>query len=534
MMSVSVKARMAFALFPSLFLAAILCAFPKAPPAQAQTKPARSTPSLGGQLSSLYKKVGAHFWRGENLLSSQTSSRAERNALLAKPLPESNLAYREYSQCADSAEAFLKLADENKITNWMLDPVLYFGGLAHFTLGSYSRAGELLGRLSPEYRREVYINDRFAPDPEFSVPTQPGVSKLLFYTFLQSLPAKPADASAALQQVAAEGLKTLSLQREYANSLANRKNVQSRRVFDERIFGGQPDQIRAAALPPTLQLVESAWDALLPAATAKNAVALRDYLRGLRGENILAGSTPDAPLAELAARKLPAVDARVVQIYFAQAQSLLKANNFDDARKKYRQIIAEYPDTTSAQKAEHQFPAVTHLAVAFYKTEGQKHFQTVNQVGQPQTKSREYFEKLLKEDPNSDFALYYHSRALATENKIGQALKELQSFDKKHAQSPLRASALFLHGFLLASQKPPNYKQALALMDEVAKTYPQSEEAPEALFYGATYLAWQSRFGEAIARLQQLEKYPDSIRHKWAKSFSAYLQEKQKTGASWP
>jgi hypothetical protein len=61
---------------------------------------AQSTPGLESQLTSHYKAAGAHFWRGENLLSAQTSSRAERNALLVAPLPASHAAYREYSQCA--------------------------------------------------------------------------------------------------------------------------------------------------------------------------------------------------------------------------------------------------------------------------------------------------------------------------------------------------------------------------------------------------------------------------------------------------
>jgi TolA-binding protein len=274
-------------------------------------------------------------------------------------------------------------------------------------------------------------------------------------------------------------------------------------------------------------LLQRAWDALLPRATKKNPLAAREFLRAV-------GSTPGAKLTALATNALFAVDARVTQLYFAQAQSLLKAHNFGGARNKYQQIIREYPDTSAAQKAQNQFPAVTRLAVAHYKAEGAKNFQPVNHIGKPQTKSREYFARLLKEDPNSDYALYYHSRALATENKIGQALKQLETFDQKHRKSPLRASALFLRGFLLASQKPPDYKTAVALMDEVAKKYPKSDEAPEALFYAGSYLAWQSRFGEAIERLQQIEKYPKSIRHKWTKSFIAYLQEKQKSGGQWP
>jgi TolA-binding protein len=486
-----------------------------------------STPTLGAQLSPLYEAVGAHFWRAEDLLSSQTATRTQRDALLGAPLPESHPAHREYSRCAAAADAFLKLADEHHVRNWMLDPVLYFGGLAHFTLGNYARAALLFARLSPDYKRAVYINDRDPINPELAIPTQPGISKLLFYCRLQALPQNPADALAALKAITLQAGSTLQVQSDYAHWLANRKNRHARRAFDEKHFGGQPDQVRASALPSTPALLQSAWETLLPPATKKNPLAVRDYLRQL-------GSAPDPGLAALAANALFAVDARVTQLYFAQAQNLLKARNFNGAREKYRQIIAEYPDTPAARKAQAQFPAVTRAAVAYYKAEGQKNFQPVNHIGQPQTKSREYFARLLKEDPNSDYALYYHSRALATENKIGPALAELKSFGTKHPQSPLRPAALFLRGFLLASQKPPDYKNAVALMDEVAKKYPDSEAAPEALFYAGSYLAWQSRFGEAIQRLQQIEKYPKSIRHKWAPPFIAYLQEKQQSGGQWP
>lgn len=331
-----------------------------------------------------------------------------------------------------------------------------------------------------------------------------------------------------MQQITTEALKTLTAQQEYAFALANKRSIHDRRDFVESEFGGEPDQIRAAALPGTAVLIETAWDKVLEGAIRKNARGTRDYLRSL------AAPGGNAQLAMLASAKLKGLDARIIRSYFAQAQSLLKANNFDKARAKYRQIIAEYPDTPDARRAEAQFPKVTQLAVKFYKAEGEKHFQPAKQVGVPQTKSREYFEKLLKEDPNSDFALYYYSRALATENKLPQALAQIRRFETNHPNSPLRASALFLQGFLLASGSKPDYKRAVTLMDRVAKEFPQSDEAPEALFYAGTYLAWQNQFPQAIARLSQVDNYPKSRRYKWAKPLAERLQQKLKDGTQWP
>lgn len=109
------------------------------------------------QLSLEYQSVGNHFWKAKNQLKKQTPT---FRTLLAVPLAKNNPAYIEYSRVIISADAFLKIADENNIQTWMIDPVLYFGGLAHFTLGNYSQAAEMFARLSPDYKRNVYINDR--------------------------------------------------------------------------------------------------------------------------------------------------------------------------------------------------------------------------------------------------------------------------------------------------------------------------------------------------------------------------------------
>ena len=168
--------RSRFGLRSLIFLAVFLAAFGGAPASLA----AQSTPGLASRLAKQYRATGAHFWRAENLLSAQTASREERDAvlaaLLAALLPAVHPALWEYSHSVAAADAFLKLSGEHKIHNWMLDPVLYFGGLAHFTLRNYVRAAELFARLSPDYKRDVYINDRDLPNPDFSISTKPGIS----------------------------------------------------------------------------------------------------------------------------------------------------------------------------------------------------------------------------------------------------------------------------------------------------------------------------------------------------------------------
>jgi tetratricopeptide (TPR) repeat protein len=535
----------------TIFLAACAVAYCFAPPSANG-----STPALGAQLSSLYKVVGASFWRGENLLNAQTASRDERDALLVQPLPENNPAHREYSQCAHSADEFLKLADENKIWNWMLDPVLYFGGLAHFTLGNYARAQQLLSRLAPEYKRDIYINDRDPINPDLSIPTRPGVAKLLFYCRLKTFPKMPADALAALKQVTAEAGSTLQIQREYANFLANRKSLHARRAFDEKQFGGQPDQVRASALSSTPDLLASAWQTLLPPATKKNILATRDFLRGLIAEGgssprvpasplprvpasplprvpasplpriSQVGSTPDAPLALLAAAQLPAIDALIVKTYFAQAQSLLKANNFQGARAKYKQIIAEYPDTPDARKAEGELPKIVPVEVQFYRAEGDSNFKPKTHVGIPQTKAREAYAKMLTADrdgPQADYALLHLGRAYGTEGKFREAIAQLRALGKAQPDSEQAPQAAFLIGFYLGAQK--QYGAAITQLDKAATYYAKSPFAAESLWFAAYFSLLHHQPQKGLAFLERLQKYPDSPRFRHIPELAQLLRE---------
>jgi len=349
-----------------------------------------STPAFAAQLSAQYRIVGASFWRGENLLSAQIETLPDRNTLLASPIAADSIAGLEYSRAASGADLFLKLADENNITSWTRDEVIYFGALSHYTIGNYARAAELFALLSPDYKRNVYINDRDRPNPEYAVPTRPGISKLLFYARLKSLLAtsadRPDDALAALQDITREALSTLGAQREYALYLANRPIIHDRRTWSESIFGGQPDQRRAGALPPTLQLVEAAWDTLLEKAVQRNAKATRDFLRGL--------STPDAPLSKLAIYKLQTIDALIIKAYFAEAQNLMDGKNFDGAWAKYRQIMAEYLESEAAKRAEDELPKIVPIAVSYFKEQGDTNWQPDDQPGVPQSQAREFYQRM--------------------------------------------------------------------------------------------------------------------------------------------
>jgi TolA-binding protein len=495
-----------------------------------------STAEVYQRLATSYYIVRTWFWKSENGLraeafdETQDWSRAERLAFFAAPLEKSDLLYPGYKKAAIAADKYIALADQYQLQPDGLARMIYLSAVAHLSCGEYDQALKLFVRLNhddPDFKREQYRGDSYPPDPSASIMVQASVAKLIFVLKLWSLPKNPRDPWATLQQVTHDALAALSAQQPSTPWGASLSTTGSPPTFDESRFGGEPDQLRASALPSTLLLVEQAWEYLIPRALAQaGAVQLRQFLQSC--------SQPDSPLEKIGIRYRSGLDAKIIAGYFAEAQRLVAAHNFDGARQKYSQISREYAGTEAATRAEAALPGIKTQAVAWYQSEGTKSFQPVNKPGVAQSKSRVAFANLLKEDPNSDVGAYYLARSLATENKFDQALAYLRDFEKKHPNSPLRSAALFQQGFLLASRKKPDYTQAVQIMDRVAKEYPSSKEAPEALFYAGTYLAWQSRFPEAIAHLSQIEKYPKSGRSKWSKTFIAYLQQKVKDGTKWP
>ena len=455
------------------------------------------------------------FWRAENTLQSQIESPADVARLFA-PLAADNPLRAEYSRAALAADGFIQLADANKTQNRMRPEVLYLGGLAKFSTGDNAGALQLLERLQaeyPDYKRDQYVNDRDNLNPEYSVPAAPGVSKLVFYLRLQVALKDAPDAFGALRQITQEALNTLAAQREYSRLVASRSDKYNTYYFQESSFGSQPDQLRAAALPSTPALVETAWDALIEKSLhPAGAQALREWLRGL--------SAPDAPLANAAIYRLATIDQLIIKQYFAQAQQLLNEKNFDGARASYRQIMAEYSGSDAADQAEAALPGIVPVAVAYYKEEGEKNFRAAepNQFGVPQTKSREYFEKMYKEEPkglHADEALYWWSRAVGTEGNAEQAIAQYEQLAKEFPESPFVPNALYASAFIYGANFNRQYDKAIGIMLRIVEQYPQSEKAPEALWTSAFWRAYgEQRYTDAAVFLEKLRQYPNFYAYK--------------------
>lgn len=506
----------------------LFCCVLYSPYAQASsTSPTKSDSVVQQQLTTLYRSVGASFWRGEKGLLARREAEPD-SALLSSPLASDDPLREDYTRAAAAADQWLAFADQQHIQNWMNNPVIYLGSLAHYTLGNYARAAELFSRLAPDYRRYRYFNSRDLPDPDYAQPTLPGISKLLLFAQIQALPAKPNNAFAALQQFTAQALSALAAQRAFAALVASHSTRYNRYQFDETRFGGEryggePDQRRAGALPPTLALVQVAWNALLEKSLAQvGAVKVRAFLRGL--------SVPaDAPLAMLALDKLQGIDGLLIKQLFAEAQNLKNAHNFDGARQKLRQLIADYPESDTSRQAEAELQKIVPIAVTYYKSEGDQNFHPRD--GTPQSQSIAYYQKMYQEDPDgpqSDYALFKWGEALATDVKQSpQSVARLQEFLKKYPNSPLADQALYTLGLVDVHPSMNKIAEGIKILMQVPRDYPQSEVASEALWM-ASFKAdvVLSDYPTALEAMRQLhDKYPNSPRWKHTQAWIDYYKQ---------
>jgi len=417
---------------------------------------------------------------------------------------------------------------------------LYLGGLAAFTIGDYENAANYFSKLLrdyPDYKREHYISENYDPDPDYSEPVKPGLTKLLFYCQIVNAPtaangAAGSDAFAAFQQFNTTSIKVLSTQVDFAKWLLNRPHKYQRRIFLNEDYGdSQPEQYRASMLPRMDKLVEKGWADLFPAALKKSgSLKMRAYLREL--------TNPDSLLKETAAPRLVEVDQLVIKSYFYQAKVLLNKQNFDAARKMYRRIIAEYPDSAASRRAEEELPRVVSAATKFYKVEGDKNFHPDKQFGVPQTKALEYFEKMYNEDPenaSAEYALYYWARALGTEGKVKKEVELLQLHLSKFPKSKLRAKTLYLLAFTYGNNPLAQHDKAIVIYQDIVSSYPRTEEASEALWQIAFLEGVNSRFDKAIAACRMLvAQYPKSYRYKVAKEWEGRYGEWLRSGKKWP
>jgi TolA-binding protein len=172
---------------------------------------------------------------------------------------------------------------------------------------------------------------------------------------------------------------------------------------------------------------------------------------------------------------------------------------------------------------------VIPVAVNYYQQIADANFHPAAKIGVPQDKAASYYERMFHEDETgikADVALYYWARALGTEGKVKQEVELLRQHLATFPQSKWRASAMFLLGFTYCNHQLRDYKDGIPLLLQVAKDFPRSAEAPEAIWTAAFVLGWSKQYQQAISLLQQLKKdYPQSPRAKWADQWIAKYRE---------
>lgn len=262
-------------------------------------------------------------------------------------------------------------------------------------------------------------------------------------------------------------------------------------------------------------------------ASAKHYVGKHQYAQAQKiYQNLLLeyNQSPQAPeIKELLTRC-------IVDGYTYQCSIAMRKRQFKTARSYLHKIIDQYPQTSYATAAQKQLEATVPIAVNYFKKLADKHFHPYGNIGVPQKKAASYYERMYQEAAptglKADYALYYWARALGTE---GQVEKEVQLLDlhlKKFTKSDLRSEVMYLLGFTYCNNVLRNYKEGIPLLLQVAKDFPRSKQAPEALWNASFILGWNKQYDKAILLLQRLkEGYPKSPRAQWVDMWTAKYKE---------
>lgn len=434
-------------------------------------------------------------------------------------LPANHPDVSHYRNAARLFERFLAIAGD---ADHRTPIAHYFAGMAWFRIGAWNESLthiEAMLQKWPGYARPR-LNGKYE---NLRRPVQPDFLHLRFYIQLQLHPL----AERLKQNEPLQVLEGVVQAAEIVLDIVAPRDAQWKRITsrplapvwaDLEAIEPQPDQLRAAALPSVLQLVENAYNEILPGAIAKNgAKGVRAHLREL---------ADNAHFTALAQKLLQGIDESLIKNYFAQYQRHLQNKNFDAARAVLKTIQAEYPGSAAARRAEAEFPKIVPVAVAYYKSEGEKHYQPQvrSQFGKPQTKAAEYYAKMYREAKGNEAlaaqaetALLHWSKALGTTGKVPQAIGNLQQLLRDNPRSSQAAEAKFQLGFMLGSNGQRKYKDAVAWMQKVWTEHPRSPQAPDALWHAAFYELWQNRAAEGLPYLEKvLKEYPNSPRAKHA------------------
>lgn len=500
------------------------------------------TPRLPAKpsLSNLFSAAATAFWNVEPKFHIYDNPIDSLSALT-----KGDPAIHAYRRAAQAAELFL--ASQQKPSEGT--PVmLYFAAMSYSRLNEHEKTLLYIDRLLNEFPN--YKRPRVDGDPFFDHPLRADLMHLRLWHSLQ-LNKKPETL---------ESLKEMA----YSASEIEKLREENNRIFQNKMpdldrVAPTADMLRTKALPSALKLVVDANNNALPIiAKQKGAKAVRDYLRSLNQKPFA------AYFADYAGKKLIDLDRVILASYRSEAekamrenrfaaavkvykqmledyagspvadeaatglrkatiggyrfaaQEAMKVNNFDVAKASWRKIAVDFAGSPEATDANAELKKLVPVAVKFYKIEGDKNYRPDDpqQFFKPQTKSREFYEKMYNEDPEgpqADYALLHWGQGLGTEGKTKEAIAKYDLFLKKFQSSSLIPDVMFEKAFVLGSNSVRKYDEAINLMMNLVKKYPKSEKAPFALWCCAFWRSrGQHRFTEAKQYLELLRAYPES------------------------
>lgn len=260
--------------------------------------------------------------------------------------------------------------------------------------------------------------------------------------------------------------------------------------------------------------------------------------------------------------KVKAGDEKMPGIAYKAAELFYTHNQFDEARRRFEDIVKTYPKSEMAKYAtnliiesyliDKNWEAVESVSARLasntevidpksdlykeltrFKLGGRfKLAEELMAKGQYDEAATKYLE-LVAEEPKHEFAdKALNNAAVCYENvqRFDSALKIYERIFKEYPQSKLADSALFR--VAVNAEKSYDFDKAIARYQQLVKDYPQSKDRQDALFNTARLLEGLQRYNEAAAAyLRSADLYPTGEEAPKNQFRAALIYEKQENWA---
>lgn len=190
---------------------------------------------------------------------------------------------------------------------------------------------------------------------------------------------------------------------------------------------------------------------------------------------------------------------------FKAGDAYYQAGNFEDAEKRYREFVAEFPSHAGMPNALYQHGL--SLAKTNRRTEALAAFQTL--------------ELNHSDSPFAEKAALRAADLMRSGGQWEAALDKYTQIGQTYTNGTAAVVSLHQRGLVLCQLQ--RYAEAQQAFESVLADYPNSEQMPQATYMRGFCLYWQGRIEEAVAACEAFVKqYPDS---EWAPKVIFWLAE---------